>query len=76
MSYSQHITTPNRGATCEDIYVSKWSEDGNVCVTFGRTDHQTVVYLEPHIADRLGWALLRANSRQSDMPLDGEPARD
>ena len=58
-----------------DIYVSKWTEDGNVNIRFGTYGHETSVSLEPHMADRLGWALLQANSRQ-DMPNGWEPDRD
>ena len=59
-----------------DIYISKWTEDGNVNIRFGAYGHETSVSLEPHMADRLGWALLQANSRQNDMPNGGEPDRD
>ena len=55
--------------------MSKWTEDGNVNIRFGTYGHETSVSLEPHMADRLGWALLQANSRQ-DMPNGGEPDRD
>ena len=58
-----------------DIYVSKWTEDGNVNIRFGAYAHETSVSREPHMADRLGWALPQANSRQ-DMPNGGEPDRD
>jgi len=60
---------------CTDIYVSKWTEDGNVNIRFGGYGHETVINLEPHMADRLGWALLRANAK-TVMPNDGEPDRD
>ena len=60
----------------KEIYVSKWTEDGNVNIRFGGYGHETAINLEPHMADRLGWALLQANSRQSDMPNDGEPDRE
>jgi hypothetical protein len=74
-TFNQYLRV-QRPSGCEEIRVSKWTEDSNVCISFGDLDHQTVIYLEPHMADRLGWALLKANSRHVDMPLDGEPARD
>lgn len=60
---------------CQEIYVSKWTEDGNVNIRFGGYGHETVINLEPRMADKLGWALLNANSRR-DLPNDGEPNRD
>lgn len=73
-TFSKDLRDSPRGGL-GDIYVSKWTEDGNVHIRFGGNAHETVISLEPHMADRLGWALLQANSRQ-DMPNGGEPDRD